>query len=293
MEQKTHIIPTGLEYERVVWGLERFGVSKVILLRGHGEVELKIDPFVDKLKERYTHLVETDMLQEVYLDIFNLGQVFGICKSLIETEAALGQVYINISSSTKLLAVGLLMSAWCSDVSGMKSRPILYYARPESYVSMNLPDYASRVDDVLGNFDSLLKSEPSAIYALLQELGRILTDFRESGTAIGRGDIIMVPFMPVSLPSDFEMGILAILETFGGEVARIEDIAKAQETEQGSRGGRRADVATRSKVAYHLRNLENRQLIEKVPSGRGTRVRITDLGRVFVRPRILKAREEE
>jgi len=291
MEDKTHIIPTGLEYDRVLWGLERYGVSKIILLRSHSEMELEVDPFVERLKQHYSHLVETNMLQEVYLDNSNLGEIFGTCKSLIETESSLGQVYINISTSTKLMAVGLVMSTWCSDLSRMKALPVIYYASPESYANTGILGYASKIEKVLAQFESALKKKPEEVFALLQEVTNFLVTFRDHGSGIGRGNMVMVPFMPISLPSEFEMSVLATLETFGGEVARIDDIVKALAPGKSGKPVRENEVAIRSKVSYHLRNLENRQLIEKVPSGIGTRVRITPLGKVFVRPRMLRAKK--
>jgi DNA-binding MarR family transcriptional regulator len=59
------------------------------------------------------------------------------------------------------------------------------------------------------------------------------------------------------------------------------------------RKSRNPHVAVRSKISYHLRNLESRELIEKVPSKGGTRVKVTTLGRVFVAPRMLKRVKEE
>jgi len=289
MEDKTHIIPTGLEYDRALWGLERYGVSKIILLRSHSEMEREVEPFVERLKRHYSHLVESNMLQEVYLDNSNLGEIFGTCKSLIETESSLGQVYVNISTSTKLMAVGLVMSAWCSNLSRMKALPIIYYVSPESYANTGILDYASKIEKVLGQFDLSLKKKPEEVYALLQEVHNFLLAFKDHGSGIGRGDMVMVPFMPISLPSEFEMSVLTTLETFGGEVARIDDIVRALAPEGSGKPVLKNDIAIRSKVSYHLRNLENRQLIEKVPSGTGTRVRITPLGKVFARPRILKA----
>jgi len=54
-----------------------------------------------------------------------------------------------------------------------------------------------------------------------------------------------------------------------------------------------SNLALRAKITYHLRNLESRQLIEKIPNIRGMRIKITPLGKVFVTPRILKKVKEE
>jgi hypothetical protein len=295
MDEKVHLIPAGFEFDRVVWALETFGVTKIYLLRGTGELESKIEEYAERLKERYKDLVENQKFQEVYLNIFDLGEVFNVCKTIIETEAMENQVFINLSTSTKLLAIALTMTAWCCDTSKMRSLPILYYAKPKEYAHSNLIYFAKQVDKLLKNFEVLTKEKPEELRAFLQELSSHLQAVSRRGMSWGRDDIILIPFMPIKLPGDFEMKLLAMIETFGGEVKNIQALVESFEKSEGMRSKSKKGEesrAIRSKVTYHLRNLESRQLISRVPNKRGVRIKITSLGRVFVTPKILKKIEE-
>jgi len=293
MEDKVHIVPVGFEYERMLWGLERYGVTRIYVIRGVSELEHEIDYYVEKLKQRYSNLVETDNFREIFIDIFNLGEIFNVAKTIIETESLENQVYINISTATKLLAIGLTMAAWCADTDKMRYLPIIYYVRPKNYVQQLIPACYFKLKDLLKNF-SEQKINKEEVYAFLKELEISFRDFMEKGSAWGREEIISIPFMPIKPPSEFEMQILAVLEMYGGEVRRIEDLVKDFDPNKFlKRGSKKPRLALRSKIAYHLRNLEKRQLVQRIPNRIGTKVRITDLGKVFITPRILKKTKEE
>jgi len=290
VEEKTHIIPSGFELDRILWGLESYGVTKLYLIRSISELEQTVEHYVELLKQRYYNLVEENRFKEVFIDTFNLGEIFNVAKSIIEKEGLEGQVFVNISTSTKLLALGLVIATWCADLSKMRYPPVIYYVKPLSYVHVDLFKYKAKLDELLK--DEELRKEDA--YALLKEIDLYLKKLLERGYAWGRDKIISIPFMPIKLPSEFEMRILAILENYGGEVGKIEHLVEALDPEKElKRRSKHPNRALRSKIAYHLKNLETRQLIQKIPSKRGVKVRITELGKVFITPRLLRKIEEE
>src|SRR5437660_11085911 len=127
MEQRVHIIPAGFEFDRIVGGLDAYGVSRIYLIRGVTDVDRHVDLYVDRLKRRYNRLVELGDFREVHIDIFDLGSSFNVVKNIVETEALHNQVYINLATSTKLLSLGLVMATWCIDPSKVSHLPTLYY----------------------------------------------------------------------------------------------------------------------------------------------------------------------
>jgi len=283
MEQRVHVIPAGFEFDRIVAGLDSYGVSRIYLIRGITDVDQHVDTYVDRLKVRYARLVELGDFREVHIDIFDLGAIFKAVKNIVETEALHNQVFINLATSTKLLSLGLVMATWCIDASKVRHLPTLYYVRASHYVQSDLLDLDKKVQSLLAEFDRARRED---VFALLQEVSLITKSMVERGSGYDEESVIQVPFMPIRLPSEFEMQILSVLENYGGEVGRIDDLVKAFEskTMPGKRGT--TNVAIRSKISYHLRNLETRQLIAKIPTHRGSKIRITGLGKVFVAPRI-------
>ena len=280
---RVHIVPTGFEFERIVAGLERFGVTRVYLIRGTGEVEERIEFFVRRLKDRYSYLVESGNFREVQLDIFDLAQVFGEVKEIIEAEGAENEVYINISTSSKLMVVALLMAAWCSDVSKMRAPPTIYYVMPEHYFLLNIPEIRERISKFKSRFKKG-KVSSKEVLSLLDEVEEELRDFEGRGSSWGVLQVVLIPFMPIKPPSEFEMEILRQLDRLGGEAASIQALVESLPIEEHVRvGSRDPKRALRSKVNYYLNKLEERQLIEKIRWEGGVRVRLTDLGNVFAR----------
>jgi len=290
IEQRVHIIPSGFEYDRVIAGLDAYGVGRIYLIRGITEIDRYVSVYIDRLKERYSRLVETGDFKEVHLDIFNLGEIYNVIKSIIETEARENQVFINIATSTKLLSLGLVMAAWCIDTGKVRHLPIIYYVRAARYVQSDLIDLHDKVQPLITKFERAKQEE---VFALLQEVSLLTKSMLDRGSGFSEESVITIPFMPIKLPSEFEMQILGVLENYGGEVSKIEDLVKAFDAKKTTRRGYKPEVALRSKVSYHLRNLETRQLIAKIPNKRGSKIRITGLGKVFVAPRILRKTAEE
>jgi hypothetical protein len=291
--QKVHIIPVGFELERVIVGLERHGVSKIYLLRDASESELdkKLEIYVEKLKERYSNLVETNNLSEVYIDTSNLAEIYNVVKGILEKEARDNYVYINISPSTPLLTVGLIMATWTLDTTKIRYLPEIYFVKSSYSFQAEILSYIDKLSQFIKELQNKSLEE---IHAFFKELEITLKNLKNKGTMWGGSETLSVPFMPIKLPSEFDMELLARLEAYGGEVNRIEDLVNVFDPKKHlKKRSKEPQIALRSKIAYHLRNLEARHLIEKIPNRKGTKIRITDLGKVFITPRMLKTIKEE
>ena len=266
---KVHVIPTGFEYDRIVRGLEEFGVSKIYLLRGRSEIERHIDPIVEKIKGRYSYLLDEGNLVEVLVDFHDLTSVFKEVKRIIEIEGASNEVLINISTSSKLMVAALLMAAWCSDTSRLLAPPVIYYVVPKGYLFTRISTLRERI---LNLVEFMERTGESRVKSELRKVGEELRKLEESGLSFGVERIVKLPFMPIKPPSEFEMRILRALRDAGGEVARIGELV-----DMVGDGGRSA----RSKVGYHLDKLVEKGLVEKRRWKGGVSVRLTDLGEVF------------
>jgi len=293
MDDKVHLVPTGYDLDRVLWGLEYYGVTKLYLIRNVEEAESIVEDYVEKLKARYADLVDRNKLQEVFINTLDVSEIFNTCKTIIETESLENQVFINISSSNPLTSTALVMTAWCCDISRMKKPPTIYFINPERHACDELSYFSKEIIPILGNFKAILKEKPEDLYAFLQKLNEFLSKIRDKGLGWGRERMIAIPYMPIKLPSEFEMELLAHIESFGGEVKNIQALVDGLRKPITSKRYKDPNIALRAKVTYHLRNLESRQLIEKIPNMRGTRIKITQLGKVFVTPRVLKKVKEE
>jgi hypothetical protein len=98
-----HIIPVGLEYDRVIKPLFKdFTVQKAYLLihdtkkgqRNFGEQQEAVSKFLKSIKQ-----VPIEW-EEIYLDIYDFNETFKTVYKLINRESRAGNpVYINISSA--------------------------------------------------------------------------------------------------------------------------------------------------------------------------------------------------
>jgi len=293
MDEKVHLVPTGYELDRVLWGLEYFGVTRLYLIRNVEEAESIVEDYVEKIKARYADLVEHNKLQEVFINTMDVSEIFNTCKTIIETEALKNQVFINISSSNPLTSTALVMTAWCCDITKMKKPPTIYFIRPGQYACDELSHFSKEITPLLNNFKSLVKEKPEELHAFLQRFHNFLSAIEDKGLSWGREGIIAIPYMPIKLPSEFEMELLAYIESFGGEVKNIQALVDGLKKPTTYKHYKDPNIALRAKVTYHLRNLESRQLVEKIPNMKGMRIKITPLGKVFVTPRILKKVKED
>ncbi|MEP0824544.1 MAG: hypothetical protein HRF40_03585, partial [Nitrososphaera sp.] len=82
-----HVIPMGLDYDRIVRGLESYGYSKIYLLRGHPHpIEDAVQPYVDKLRLHYRNLVSAGRFKEIRLNIFDIGEVCSAIYNIMNEE---------------------------------------------------------------------------------------------------------------------------------------------------------------------------------------------------------------
>lgn len=284
--EKVQIIPLGLEYDRVLYGINLYGVSKLYIIRGLSDFESHVEPFVDKLKERYSELVTAGAFKETRIDITDIGQIYSAIHTIMGLESE-NQMYFNISAATKLLAIGTVLSVWCFPLDKLKNVPVIYYIIPKEYAHVNLIELEEVAKDMWKNYDDYIKRDPEAIRSFIKEILDTSSAAKSSGISRGKPSnfVVEIPHMPIKAPFGLNKDILEILKTYGGEFDSVEKLVNAfLKDRRGITDPKKLKAAykrERGRINYHLTELDNMGMIEKIRRGKKTRIKITSLGEVF------------
>jgi len=90
---------------------------------------------------------------------------------------------------------------------------------------------------------------------------------------------------PIKAPSEFNRRILDTLKTYGGEFDSLEKLVYSFiKDHRGITDRKKLNQEykkERGKINYHLTELHNMRMIEKIRNGKKARIKITSLGEVF------------
>jgi hypothetical protein len=122
-----HVIPMGLEVDRVLGGLKWFPTNRAILVYGKDEgadIEKKARKNGERIKKMVSATID---VEEIMLDIFEFHSSCTKLTSLFQGLILEGyDVYVNISTGNRILSSAALLSCFMTG-----SHP--YYVRPEEY----------------------------------------------------------------------------------------------------------------------------------------------------------------
>ncbi|MGA1847976.1 MAG: DUF6293 family protein [Thermoplasmatota archaeon] len=122
-----HIIPMGLEVDRVLGGLRMFPTNRAIFLYGSdrgSEIEKKARENGRRIKEMVSATIR---IEDRELDIFDFYDAARKLRELIEGLTGEGHsVYINLSTGNRIVTSAALLACFMTN-----SHP--YYVRPERY----------------------------------------------------------------------------------------------------------------------------------------------------------------
>src|SRR5918996_1828431 len=146
---RVHVIPIGLDYDRIVNGLHHYGVDRIYLMRGHKKhpVERVVQNYVDRLRKTFLPLHSGNNIIEKHIDIFSPAS---ICKAIFDImdKEKDNELYFCTSSSTKLVNTYLLFAVWGRGTR-MKYTPKIYYVNPAEYVHEQIMKIANDANRVL------------------------------------------------------------------------------------------------------------------------------------------------
>ncbi|MFC4549606.1 MULTISPECIES: DUF6293 family protein [Halorussus] len=118
---EVHVAPLGYEYDRILGPARKYGVDIIYLLEHEGPSAAT--DYHDDLREELRDLGVEVRSRDV--DLMDIYDVLGVVTTLT-AEHEDDIVRVNVSSGTKLSAVGAAIACMCTDATA-------YYVHPEGY----------------------------------------------------------------------------------------------------------------------------------------------------------------
>ncbi|MGA1866702.1 MAG: DUF6293 family protein [Thermoplasmatota archaeon] len=240
-----HVIPMGLELDRVLGGLKEFPTNHVILLYGKDSssgIEVKARHNGEKLRDLISATID---IEERMMDIFDFYSAARSLKELFSDLRNRGfEVYVNISTGNRIITSAALLAVFMTG-----SHP--YYVQPERY---SIPEG----QEVLSHGVSSVMEIPSVTIVgpsredeqVLKVLGKL------GGTA--RHETSLIPY----------------LETVRGFFKPRKE----------SESKRSYLARNRAHLSRTLRSLEKDGYVTLIKKGRYVNVSLTDTGLLFAGP---------
>lgn len=269
-----HIIPAGMEYDRVIMPLFKdFTVQKAYLL-----VQ---DPKNDKGYFKYQSEMVNAFLKEIkrvpveweerYIDIYDFDSTFKTVYQLIDNEVRAGNpVYVNISSAPRMLQAALIMATFLNKRENAIVE--LYYIEPEKYYEGELINTVFKLLD--RNVDEK---------RVVKDLKSLASEIKEHGMASGEATLHQFPPFPLAKIADIEFEMLKVIKektcedasnNGNGYIQSIKELKELLDTSMGYE-------TPRSNVKYYLDNLHELGLIETERNKKELKIRLTIVGKLF------------
>jgi len=249
-----HIVPIGLDSpERFVEGFRKFPPSKVILLTGtrQNDIEKEVKNIKDEVIKGIGKHVD---VEEESANLLNFASCMKTLAKIIsrEREGNAGEViYINISSSTKIITQASYMTA-----SLFSAR--IYYVPASSYLSVDLIPLLNNPDA-----DSSKK-----INDLLQNKRYLSTGVKEP---------IEIPVLKMEPPGKDELDVLkAISDTEKGKFNSLKSLVQDGLNIEYS-------DSNRNKYSQVVKKLETHGFVSTDRSGREKGIKLTGSGDVIAK----------
>jgi hypothetical protein len=237
-----HVVPMGLELDRVLGGLKEFPTNRAIFLYGR-EDGAGIEARARRNGERVRKMVSATIdVSELSVNVFDFQECTEVLRELFSRHASSGyDVYVNISTGNRIVTSAALLAAFMTG-----ARP--YYVRPKSY---SIPDD----QEVLSHGVSEVMVIPRvAVKGPTAAERSVLVALRQEGGSV-RHETSLIPLLEGN-------------QGFFDE--RREDESK-----------RSYLARKRAQISRLLRNMEREGYVSLLKRGRYVHVSITDSGRLF------------
>ncbi len=246
MEKRTvHVIPMGLEIDRVLGGLKFFPTNRAILIYGSNEgsdIEQRARRNGDRIKEKVSATID---IEEMTLDIFDFYTSSRMLTSLFNGLISDGfEVYVNLSTGNRIITSAALLSCFMTG-----SHP--YYVRPEEYSIPHDQEVLSIGVSSVMEIPSVRIIGPSpAGQELLKVLGSLGGSVRHEG---------------------------ALIQPMEGSKGFFTEIREGE--------SKRAYLARkRAYLSRVLRSLEKEGYVSLIKKGRYVKVSLSDSGKLYSGP---------
>ena len=312
---KTHVVPVGFDYDRLIAPLvrDKVDVDRAVLLEGdRGSAEV-----ARRLREDFESLFDAETVTEEIDDVYDYDALYALAYGVLSDELDEGNVVrINVSAMPRTVSFAFTNAAQqvvveyegekgeregeemedkTDDEDGAARSSILaYYTAPERYLETELADEVEEVVRLMRRLkdEGLTESVERALDERYSRANELLREFNERGTTAGAREfdgshLIEMPITPPSDLKEFERTLLRVLAD-EGVVGSVSELAERV----AERAGRENTDSFRSKVIYDVRSLREKGYVEQAKRGRSHETRLSHLGRLWVRAHGGKAETE-
>jgi predicted transcriptional regulator len=248
-----HVVPIGLDSpERFMEGFTKFSTSKVIFLMGMKQTDIELEAI--KIKEEVKKGIGKHVIVEEYnANLFSFSDCIRELAKLITREKQKDEeklVYINISSSTKVMTQAAYMAA-----SLFSAR--IYYVPAEKYLSMELIPLLNNEDDnAIKEMIESLKSEKKYL-------------------SMGVKEAFEIPVLRTEPPDKNELAVLKVINKaenskYGSLKSLVIDGLKLSYT-----------GSNKNKYSKVVKKLEEHGFVSTSRSGINKGIKLTESGKVI------------
>ena len=183
---RIHVAPIGYEIDRVILPAKERRADKMYLMVHNNKSEDKALQFIETIKKRLTEMkIEYEVEDHDRLDIFNIIKTI---KEIIEKEQG-NNVYVNLSSGSKIQAIGGMMACMMFNDGG---NVIPFYAEAKEYVGFENKPISEGIKEIMDipSYE-IQKPDEKIVRALkiIQDHGGTISK-KQMAALCGREDLI-------------------------------------------------------------------------------------------------------
>jgi hypothetical protein len=241
MDRLAHVVPMGLEVDRVIGGFKQYPTNTAVLVKGpdsRSKVERIVEKNIEQIIKMVSHTINVEV---VSVDIHDFEKAFVAMRQIYGQKKDEGfLVYVNLSTGTRIVSSAALIAAFLDGATP-------YYVTPDEY---NLPEgqrvLSTGVKDVV-RIPTLGVLEPSRFECT------VLSALDEKGGGVDREN--------------------ELFDVLG----KKRFFSKKKEGED----RRSYDARRRAKLNRTIKGLEDKGFVTTSKRGRSHAVQLTESGRLF------------
>lgn len=239
---RVHVVPMGLEIDRVIGGLKNYPTNRLILLYGRetgSEIEIKARSNGDKIKEMVKATVD---VEESEMDIFDFYSCTRSMRTMLDGLRNDGyDVFVNLSTGNRVITSAALLACFMTGA-------VPYYVHPKRYSIPEDQEVLSHgVDRVIAIPSVSIAGPGPSEERILRVIARMGGSARHETSLIN--------------PLDDEGGFFKDKKDSESKKAYL--------------------ARKRAHLSRMLRTLEKKGYIQLLKKGKYVRVILTDTGRLF------------
>lgn len=286
MPADVHLIPVGIDYERLLLPLTRGTLSAdEIVLYGSAGRDSPESELADELLERLAYTFETVLGLPVTTHdidaVYEFREAYLTAYDVITAVLDAGDaVWTNISSIPRPVAFAFATAAHTvvAEQPTVRNRVHTYYVSPEEYLAPRLLEELERQAEFLMSLDD----ETPGVTARRQAVRELLSDVRERGFTKGAKQLdgtlhLEFPLPPLAPLREFERRILQFVYD-RGPFSSTSELAR----ELAPHVAATPDESFRSKIQYNVSRLEEKGYIDRREEGNRYATALSTMGELWV-----------